>query len=594
MVDFVQVRDECAVPLVESGIYHTDAFDSIAKYNFTKTTLVLTAIETSQPLPAGVPFSFAFRLFNPKRGQDAPALQVRMDNLLIGGGPEHGGYGPAGGGMALGLAWRTLQGCRSPPERYPLRVDAPFFSRKALRQSSPFPGDTNVLTLTLATNVGLPVKCRPVITLSGLRGATPSLPRPALPGTRAGEWRGDMCPSTDRGVVALLPVNGSGVDTLFSSMPLGDAAWHATDGTFVPAAAECGGRAALRDCRGATVCVSDSVASEAGRAPWQLVEAELTRARGQRPVPPSYPRAGALARLGDGACDAQWDCAAFAWDDGDCAPAGLEPTPNLTYGTARWSDDLDGALIMHLTRGNIGGEEYVLQVQVTNPAVPQNSVAVSIESNGIEIARVAVDRAFEGARCDSGKVQPDEDRNPLNVYAPHLLVADIGHNTTVPGALNILSVTLATNVHLSPRMLTTLTVSGLEGASARDGLMALASPLGDDAHLSFTVPPTPLSSHPCLLPLPLSVSAHPSAFATAGAASRDGACGLEHAARVRLVEQHRQDAFIRCARRHSSQQPPRLFLQGVPAPPFLPASGTGPHLAPASRAPAPELLLPRA
>jgi hypothetical protein len=48
MVDFVQVRDECAVPLVESGIYHTDAFDSIAKYNFTKTTLVLTAIETSQ------------------------------------------------------------------------------------------------------------------------------------------------------------------------------------------------------------------------------------------------------------------------------------------------------------------------------------------------------------------------------------------------------------------------------------------------------------------------------------------------------------------------------------------------------------------
>ena len=66
-----------------------------------------------------------------------------------------------------------------------------------------------------------------------------------------------------------------------------------------------------------------------------------------------------------------------------------EPTPNLTYGTARWSDDLDGALIMHLTRGNIGGEEYVLQVQVTNPAVPQNSVAVSIESNGIEIARVA-------------------------------------------------------------------------------------------------------------------------------------------------------------------------------------------------------------
>ena len=66
MIDFLQLLPECSVDLTASGLYETAAFGTQGKYRFEDAALVVTAIDGSPVIPAGVPFTFSFQLFNPK------------------------------------------------------------------------------------------------------------------------------------------------------------------------------------------------------------------------------------------------------------------------------------------------------------------------------------------------------------------------------------------------------------------------------------------------------------------------------------------------------------------------------------------------
>jgi hypothetical protein len=82
------------------------------------------------------------------------------------GGDGRKGYGQQGDGrqgdgpsMVMGGTW-------------PMTVKDVVFVLKNISQSSPFPCDeNNIISVTLATNVPLPLACKPVITISGLAGS---------------------------------------------------------------------------------------------------------------------------------------------------------------------------------------------------------------------------------------------------------------------------------------------------------------------------------------------------------------------------------------------------------------------------------------
>ncbi|KAJ1471369.1 hypothetical protein T484DRAFT_1844359, partial [Baffinella frigidus] len=119
MIDFLQLLPECSVDLAAAGLYETATFGTRGMFSdaavvvaaaagapvipagvltrgfsdaalvvtaadgapvipagFSDAALVVTAADGAPVIPAGVPFTFSFQLFNPKDGQEAPALHA--------------------------------------------------------------------------------------------------------------------------------------------------------------------------------------------------------------------------------------------------------------------------------------------------------------------------------------------------------------------------------------------------------------------------------------------------------------------------------------------------------------------------------------
>jgi hypothetical protein len=196
-------------------------------------------------------------------------------------------------------------------------------------------------------------------------------------------------------------------------------------------------------------------------------------------------------------------------------------------GTARWnSTDSSVTLYVIANAETTQDQEYVIHFNVTNPASPQDSRAVSISASGVEIARTEMvvgadtqpgvvscdnsacvfpftyrgvkytsctnadygakywcatntsrsDLAWAECQCKAIYVTSQMDAAPLYVRG----LADfnsfkINSSNTKPGTANEICMTFSTNVPLPASVPVKITVSGLSGASATSGPMRLKS-----------------------------------------------------------------------------------------------------------------------
>ena len=71
------------------------------------------------------------------------------------------------------------------------------------------------------------------------------------------------------------------------------------------------------------------------------------------------------------------------------------PTLNYTHGTAHWSEEEEGSIVMYLTKSNIGSEEYVLQFQVTSNSCGARPVHLIITMiKWIRTSRLSMKNSF--------------------------------------------------------------------------------------------------------------------------------------------------------------------------------------------------------
>jgi hypothetical protein len=196
-------------------------------------------------------------------------------------------------------------------------------------------------------------------------------------------------------------------------------------------------------------------------------------------------------------------------------------------GTARWNST-DSSLTLYVIANTetTKDQEYVIHFNVTNPASPQDSRAVSISASGVEIARTEMvvgadtqpgvvschnsacvfpftyrgvkytsctnadygakywcatntsksDLAWSECQCQVIYMTSQMDAAPLYVRG----LADfnsfkINSSNTEPGTANEICMTFSTNVPLPASVPIKITVSGLSGASATSGPMSLKS-----------------------------------------------------------------------------------------------------------------------
>jgi len=156
-----------------------------------------------------------------------------------------------------------------------------------------------------------------------------------------------------------------------------------------------------------------------------------------------------------------------------------EPTSN-DHSKAKWDPNVN-SMTMYLSKSGGGLEaeqNYVLTFDVRNPNAGQQSPAINIEVFGISIAKQAMAKnpnnlpppgVFGGTAVEG---------QPLYVRgleaASGFLTKKIGQSSADPGASNVITMTLKVNVPLTASSpVSAITVSGLRGASATHGTMAL-------------------------------------------------------------------------------------------------------------------------
>ena len=203
-------------------------------------------------------------------------------------------------------------------------------------------------------------------------------------------------------------------------------------------------------------------------------------------------------------------------------------------GTALWNSS-DSSVVMFIIKDEqiAANQKYVLHFNVTNPAAPQESNAVSVWASGVEVPRIAMsvgadtkpgvvscntsacdipfayrgvqyssctnvdygdkywcatnasraDLAWVDCTCDVDFMTYSLDVAPMYVRG----LADfetfkIGGSSSNPGRSNVLCVTLSANVPLVASLPVKVTVSGLSGANALSGALVLDGAQASSKH----------------------------------------------------------------------------------------------------------------
>jgi len=205
-----------------------------------------------------------------------------------------------------------------------------------------------------------------------------------------------------------------------------------------------------------------------------------------------------------------------------------------TGGTALWNSS-DSSVVMFIVKDEqiAANQKYVLHFNVTNPAAPQESNAVSIWASGVEVPRIAMsigadtkpgvvscntsacdipfayrgvqyssctnvdygdkywcatnasraDLAWVDCTCDVEYMTYSIDVAPLHVRGfADFETFKIGGSSSKPGHSNVLCVTLSANVPLVASLPVKVTVSGLLGANASSGALVLNSTQTSSKH----------------------------------------------------------------------------------------------------------------
>lgn len=137
------------------------AFSASAQWMQDTGTLVLSLV-AGGGLQAGSSYTFSFQVRNPSVAQASPTIRVSAV-----------GSAPGGGSLIFSPAEVTRDPTQEPYglRRSPLHVDTPAFVVKQMAQSTPYPGATNTITVTMVSNVDLLGDDTSAVTLLGLTGA---------------------------------------------------------------------------------------------------------------------------------------------------------------------------------------------------------------------------------------------------------------------------------------------------------------------------------------------------------------------------------------------------------------------------------------
>ena len=126
-----------------------------------------------------------------------------------------------------------------------------------------------------------------------------------------------------------------------------------------------------------------------------------------------------------------------------------------------------GTLILSL-RENVKstpGQNYSISVDLMNPPSAQNAPLVSIAANGIDAVLVN--------SWPNQTLLPLGDQLPMKIIQPRIVKAKIRQSSALPDVRNVITVTMRMNALVSSRSKGSFTISGLLGARARTGSVAL-------------------------------------------------------------------------------------------------------------------------
>jgi hypothetical protein len=156
---------------------------------------------------------------------------------------------------------------------------------------------------------------------------------------------------------------------------------------------------------------------------------------------------------------------------------------NSGHARALW-DDEDKELSFFVAGSGLQGQiPYTFSIVVRNPPYAQLSPSINISATGIPIQQTAMLR-------NPNRIKPagifgaiPSEAEPLHVRgfgdATSFIVKKIGQSNANPGESNVLTVTLNMNLPLtSSSPASSITISGLRGAEAPDGPMALTTNAG--------------------------------------------------------------------------------------------------------------------
>jgi hypothetical protein len=152
-----------------------------------------------------------------------------------------------------------------------------------------------------------------------------------------------------------------------------------------------------------------------------------------------------------------------------------------TASRGAWDDTTKKlTLTVHTDLALVSGTPYTFTFPVTNPGAAQSSPAVSVSATIGGSAKSAVAMTKPGTALFGVANGYD----PLLVVVPTFRTANIGQSTPLAGAANTITVTIVTDVNLLHSGTSVVTITGLTGASATTGAIALIDK-GNDGETVF-------------------------------------------------------------------------------------------------------------
>jgi ABC-type xylose transport system permease subunit len=465
----------------DAGRFSNGATASRGAWDDTTKKLTLT-VHTDLALVSGTPYTFTFPVTNPGAAQSSPAVSV---SATIGGSAKSA--------VAMTKPGTALFGLANGYDPLLVVSALPTFRVATIQQSTPVVNAANTMTVTLTANVDLGVGS--LVTITGLTGAVATGPI-TLAGTDAGRFsngatasRGAWDDTTKKLTLTvhtdLALVSGTPYTFAFTVTNPG----AAQESPAVSVSATIGGDlksavamtkpgtalfglangydpllvvSALPTFRVATIQQSTPVVNAANTMTVTLTAnvdlgvgslvtiTGLTGAVATGPITLAGTDAG---RFSNGATASRG-----AWDD---------TTKKLT-------------LTVHTDLALVSGTPYTFTFTVTNPDAAQSSPAVSVSATIGGSAKSAVAMTKPGTALFGVANGYD----PLLVVVPTFRTANIGQSTPLAGAANTITVTIVTDVNLLHSGTSVVTITGLTGASATTGAIALIDK-GNDGETVF-------------------------------------------------------------------------------------------------------------